>query len=481
MKITFIDPPVYGKKESVERVFGCNLTIYPVPNIFTLTTAALLRKKGYEVNYIDCANYNLSEKEFEDFIKKDTSDALSIHSVNLSKQIDLDALAKIRKFKGNIPVVFTGPGPTYFTGEFLKDEDVYVARGEPEITFGELAEELSRKCGERRFDKIDGLSYRMEGKNYYNQARPLLEDLDSLPFPARDLLDKRLYYNPKIGLNPWTVVSTSRGCSYSCIYCVPCSLSFARELEYKKFYRKKPPVRFRSIENVAKEFQMLKEEGYKSVSIIDDNFIWGEKRALDFCEAVKGLNIQWGCLARADHITEEIVRLMADAGCQYIDLGAESFNQKILDYVRKALKAEDIYRAIRIIKKYGISVKLNILLGPSPLETKKIILENIRIAKKLKPSTIMFSLVSPFPGTEWYEIVKKNNWFDRGDYYPINLQRKAVVSYPGLSSGDLEKLARRANFSYYLSPFFLLQGVRRIKSLRGLVNALTAYRRKLNL
>ena len=481
MKISFIDSPNWKGKESVERVFGCNLTIYPVPNIFTLTTAAVLRNKGHQVNYIDAANYYWTQLQFENFLRKNDSDILSIHSVNLSKEIDLLTLEMIRAIRGPIPIVFTGPAPTYMPNEFIKDKNAYVVRGEPEFTLAELVNELSKPPLERSFNKIEGLSFMDNGMSIQNNPpRTPISDLDSLPFPARDLLDKRLYYNPKIGLAPWTVVLTSRGCCYRCIYCVPCSLSFSRELEYKKYYGQKPPVRKRSVENIIQEFRLLKEQGYKAISIIDDNFIWGEERTIAICNGIKELGVQWGCLARADLITEKVACAMAGAGCQYIDLGAESFNQEILGYIHKDLKVENIYAAIKILKKYGIDVKLNILLGTSPLETEKIILENIKIVKSLKASTVMFSIASPFPGTEFYNIVKENNWFDKGDYYPAYLQKKAIVSYPNLSAKDLERLLRWATYSYYLSPSFFMQGLKRIKSFRGLFGTAVAYWRKLN-
>lgn len=480
MKITFIDIPNWMERESVERVFGCNLTIYPVPNVFTLIIAAILRDGGHRVNYIDCANYYWSQQQFKDFLYKDDSDLLGIHSVNLSKQIDLFALEKIREIKRFIPVVFTGPAPTYFVEEFLKDENVYVIRGEPEFTFKELVSELSQPINKRNLENIDGLSYLKNAMLIHNNSRLPISDLDFLPFPARELLDQRLYFNPKIGLNPWTVLLASRGCSYRCIYCVPCSLNFAREIEYKRFYNCKPPVRLRSVRNIIEEFRVLKKQGYRSISIIDDNFIWGEKRTLELCEGIKNLGIQWGCLARADHITERITKSMAEAGCQYIDLGVESFNQDVLDYIHKDLKVQRIYEAINIMKKYRIGVKLNILLGTSPIETEEIILENLRRVKELKPSTVMFSIVSPFPGTEFYNIVKENNWFDKEDYYPTYLQKKATISYPNLSSKDLNRLIRRCNYNYYLSPSFIMQGLKRIKSFRGLLSALAAYGRKLN-
>lgn len=338
MKITFIDPPNYKTKISVERVFGCNLTIYPIPNIFTLTIAAVLKDNGYQVGYIDAANLGWREKRFLDFLKHDDSDILSIHSVNLSQEADLEAFRRIREIKGSTPVVFTGPAPTLKPADYLLDEYTFTVRGEPEFTFLELVNKFSKKGGNPDFSDIKGLSFRHNHGIKDNPVREPIQDLDTLPFPKRDLLKRNLYFNPKLAVRPWTAVLTSRGCSFRCLFCVPCSLSFARELEYKRFFQRKPPVRLRSVQNVIEEFQLLNRQGFRSVSIIDDNFTWGEERVVEICEGIKDLGIVWGCLSRADLITERIARAMATSHCRYVDIGVESFDQKTLDYVHKDLK-----------------------------------------------------------------------------------------------------------------------------------------------
>ena len=477
MKITFIEPPNWTGKESFERVFGCNLTIYPFPNIFTLITAGLLKNKGYDVVYIDAANMYWNEDEFDKFIQNDCSDIISIHSINLAKENDLLTLEKIRKIKKDVKIIFTGPSPTMNPGDFIKDNNVFVVRGEQELTFLEFVTTIKEK---KNYNDILGLSYGLNGAILNNPVRELIEDLDSLPFPDRTLLDRDLYFCPKIGKEPWTTVLTSRGCSYRCIYCVPCSLSFSRELEYKSKYGKKPPVRKRSAKNVIEEIKLLKSQGYRSFTIIDDNFPWEQDRTLEICRGIEELGFEWGCLSRADRITEQIAAAFTRSGCQFVDIGVESFDQAVLDYVKKDMKIETIYRAVDILKKYKIDVKFNILLGASPLETEDIILNNLKIIKKLKPSTVMFSIVSPFPGTEYYETCKKNGWFSEGDYYSIPLHKQAIVSYPDLTSVDLERLIKKLTFKYYLRPGFFLSSLKRIKSPRGLLRGLVSLKRKLS-
>ncbi|MDR4509759.1 MAG: B12-binding domain-containing radical SAM protein [Candidatus Brocadiaceae bacterium] len=465
MKITFlVPPPIDGNIP--ERVAGCAYLLYYVPNIFLLSAAALLEKEGYEVKYIESTIKKWGMGQFQAFLKEDLSDVYCFYSVNLSQETDTQALNTIRTIRGNVPVVFFGPAPSDRPAEFLLDENSYVVRGEPEYTMLELVKSLETR---QKIQGIKSVSFKENGIPVHNYNRDPIEDLDALPFPARHLLDDReVYYNPKLGKRPFTAICTSRGCSYRCIYCVPSSLSFSRELEYKHQFGKKPPVRKRSPENIIEEFIVLKQQGYKAVNIQDDQFVWGEERTVKICEGIKDLDIIWGCSARADHLNETIVKAMADANCKFIDLGVESFNQEILDYVKKDIDVRKNEEAIRIVKKYGISAKINIMFGASPLETKATIKKNKKAVKRLKVDQVMYNIANPFPGTEFYTIAKEQNLFVYGDYKPVNVAKEANIAYPHLDKRALENAVRRANFEFFLTPRFILKNIRRIGSLDSL-------------
>lgn len=475
MKLTFIEPPNLLAKMAVERVFGCTYSLYPIPNIFSLSNAALLEQEGFRVGYIDMANAGWRLARFKEFLKTDKSNAYVFYSVNLSQKPDIFAYGIIREVKPDVSIVFSGPAPTYFAGDFLRDKNTFVVRGETELTLLELAQYFKNGGN---LKSISGLSFLENGKVIENVSRSLIKNLDELPFPARRLLNRNMYYNPKLPKGPFTVVQTSRNCSYRCIFCVPNSYNFARELEYRRYNNAKPPVRVRSAENVIDEFKLLKEEGYKSVSIIDDQFLWDAERTISICSGIKGLGIDWGCLARADHISANLAGCMEASGCRYIDIGVESFNQDVLDDIGKDLKTQDIYRAIGILKNRNILVKINLILGVSPLQTKDKIKTDIRKAKELDVDAVMFSLATPFPGTGFYQRAKLNNWFTAGDYYPESVQSKAVISYPGLSQRELDSIVKTANLSFYFSPKFLIKNLRQVLKPVNLFRGLLALKRK---
>lgn len=475
MQITFIDPPNFLEKKPIERVFGCTYSLYPIPNIFSLSNAALLEREGFKVNYIDMANERWGLPRFRAFFKSDQSSAYVFYSVNLSLQPDLLAFEFLRESRPDAYVIFSGPAPTYFARNFLKDKNTFVVRGETEFTLLELMRNLRDGVDLKR---ISGISFLEDGENVDNPDRYPLENPDILPYPARHLLKKGLYYNPKLPKRPFTALQTSRNCPYRCIFCVPNSYNFARELEYRHYHNTKPPVRIRSAENVIEEFNLLQKDGYRSVSIIDDQFLWDDARTIKICEGIRDLGIKWGCLARADRISDNVAMHLAGAGCRYVDIGIESFNQAVLDDVKKDLKIEKAYDAISILKKHKLIVKINLLLGVSPLQNRHIIKEDMRKAKELDVDAAMFSLATPFPGTEFYQRAKEKGWFAKDGYYPASVQIKGIISYPGLSYKDLERMVKTANLSFYFSPRFLIKNLKQIFHPVNLYRGLVALKRK---
>lgn len=476
MKVTFIIPPVLDNTSPTERTSGCTYVVYPVPNIYELTVAAVIEKEGHEVAYLDCIEKKLGKPEFEEFLSRDDSEVYSIWTVNLGIENDITAQSIIRERRKDAFIMFMGPAPTYYSDRFLIDDKTFAVRGEPEITIKELLNAVKNNSD---FEKVEGISFVKDGERIDTPSRPLIKDLDQLPFPARHLINKDYYHNPKLKLHPYTQVVTSRNCPYKCIYCVPSSLTFARELEHKKSGNRKPPVSMRSVENVLEEVRMLKEQGYKAISFQDDNFIWNEERTESMCKGLREVGMVWGCQARVDAITENTARWLSESGCVYVDLGVESFDQEILDYIKKGITTEQIEKAVGLLKKYNVPVKLNILFGTSPLETKETIDKTYRMIKKLGVNQVMFNIAAPFPGTEFYEMAKSNGWIVGGEYVPTDVQKGAIVSYPNLSKKDLEKAVFWGNVKFFLRPSFLIRHAARIRSPKDFYTSLIGLKRKL--
>jgi radical SAM superfamily enzyme YgiQ (UPF0313 family) len=385
-----------------------------------------------------------------------------LYTVFLSQQTDRLARDIIRAARPSAAFIFYGPQPTWDTALFLDRGDTYVVRGEPEFIVANLVDALLNRADP---SAVEGVSWRAPSGIVHNRPAPIIGSLDTLPLPDRSLLDHRPYLNPKLHSKPHTAMLTSRGCYAQCWYCVPNSLSYARELEHKRQHGAKPPARLHSARRVIEEFEALAAQGFRSVSVIDDQFLWNENRTLAICEGIRKLNLEWSCLARADRVSGNTARAMADAGCAYVDLGAESFDQKVLDAVKKGISAGQTERAVRILKKCGIAVELNILIGATPEDSEQSIARTLRELKRLDVDYALFSIANPFPGTEFYEAAKANGWLVHGDYVPVDPARSAIVSYPHLSNKRMEEIVARAYREYYLTPTALWRELRKTRSL----------------
>lgn len=481
MKITFLNPPAIRGLRVPERVFGCNYGLYPIPNVFALTYAAVLEDAGHEVRYVDAPVEGWDEDDLTEFLAHDDSEMYVFYSVNLSRKLDMLTHALIRRFRGNVPILFTGPGPSYqpYSELYIADKDTYVLRGEIDLVIREFAEKLENDAD---ISDIAGLSWMDSDGIRHNPPPPLIRNLDVLPFPARHLLKRELYYNPKLGDAPFTAMVTQRGCPYRCKFCVPNSQSFSRKLQFRVWNgRPIPPMGFRSPENVIEEFKLLEAEGYRTLTVIDDEFILQKKRTMQILDGIKNTPIRWSCLARADYLTDrELIKALAEANCVEIDIGVESFVQAILDDIKKDLDVRTIETAIRNLKDFGIEPKLNILFGASPLETENTIKYTLRKVMELRPGVVMFSIANPFPGTDFYDEAKRNGWLVYGDYVPVDVQKQSIISYPHLPKRRLERLTRLANYKYYLNPIFLLKNLKRFRNPAVFFRSLKSFLKKLS-
>ncbi len=476
LKTLFLVPPVVEGVHPAERSSGCTRVVYPTPNIYELQVAACVREAGFDVRYLDCVNHPLSKESLRNWLEAEQVDVVLMWTVNLSVANDIRICRWIHDCFPDMRVMLLGPGAGWFYTDCLTDERTVVVHGEPEQTVTEFLTALSE---DKNWKEILGISYLQDGQIKRNGMRPLMKDLDNLPVPARDLVADTDFRNPKLKVSPYTTMVTSRNCPFHCIYCVPSSLTFAREIENRHYTGKKPPIAFRSEEKVQEEIALLHAQGYKAIAFVDDNFIWNEHRTKAICDALRQYRIAWSCQARVDAITEPIAKILGESGCQAVDLGVESFNDDILQFIHKGITSEQIYQAIGWLKQYHVPVKLNILIGTSPLETPATIRDTIRKAKRLKADQLMINIVSPFPGTEFYAMAKEKGWILGNTYKPTDVQKESILNYPHLSARKMESLLFWGNLSYYLSPRFVWTQIGRFHSWKDFFHALRALRIKL--
>ena len=268
---------------------------------------------------------------------------MSVH-VNFIEKIT----KKIKEYFKDIQIIIGGIHPTALpekTIKRMKNVDVFVI-GEGEQTFLELMQN-------KKFENIKGVAYMKSGKVRINPCREFIQNLDTLPFPARNLLDMEKYtlgFDWE-GRKPAATIFSSRGCPFNCIYC-------ASKIMWKR------KVRYRSAENILAEIDFLvKEYKIKEILFYDDHFVLDKKRLKKICEGLikRKCDLTWCCLSRTDCMDLETAKLMKKSGCHMISFGVESGSQKILDNMEKNVKVEDIIKTFEICRKARINTKASFI------------------------------------------------------------------------------------------------------------------------
>lgn len=286
--------------------------------------------------------------------------------------------------------------------------------------------------------------------------RGYIEDLDSLPFPARHLLPMDKY---KILGRKLTVIHviSSRGCPFQCTFCSSSALCGKR-------------FRARSVENILDEIEEAAEK-YKTrhIEFIDDTFTLNRRRIVEFCEEVKkrGLDISWCCSSRVDTIDEDLMKKMKEAGCFIIFFGVESASQRTLDLIGKGITVDRAVKAINWAKKAGIEVLASFVIG-FPWETRRDMKETIRFAVKLKPDFAEFSVATPYPGTALYEMAEKEGLIEVRDWSKYTAIEPVMRGY-NFTVKDVKRLIQFSYMRFYLSPGFIINQFKKRRWLFALV------------
>ena len=388
------------------KVILVNPRIYDVPNhpLGILYIAGYLEKNGFEVEVID-PNFDESAIEIAKKIISLNPDVVGIST--RTPQIDhAKNIASHLKLSSDIPIVFGGPHPTVLPQEVLKENCIdFVAIGEGEITFSELCEALKENKG---FKDVNGIGYKKNGELIFTESRELIPDLDSIPFPARHLLPSKWYFAPPRIRGIWTkstaTIMASRGCPYRCIFCG----------SHRIFGRK---TRFRSPENIIEELKHLRNKYHiDAVWFADDTFTLHPAWVTKLCSLIKqqGWNdFKWVAQARVNTVSYELLKTMKSAGCVQIDFGVESGSPKVLKILKKDITPEKVIEAFNIAKKAGLLRYTSFIIG-TPGEKEEDLRLTFKLLKKIKPDYVDFYFMTPYPGTEVYQIAKELGVFEKG-------------------------------------------------------------------
>jgi len=437
--VLLINPPWMRQEGNIwTKIAGC------VPPLGLAQIAACLERNNVKVRILDAAAENISFGAMPDELRK-LKNPPQFVGITASTSIIREALETARLSKKIFPatrIVLGGIHPSLLPDEILAEKFVdYVVRGEGEETFLEL---ITGKPA----PEILGLSYKNNSHVIHNGNRAVVKNLDDLPIPAYHLLPMKKYH-PALGSYsrlPGIGMLTTRGCPGKCTFC------FGQYLGER--------IRMRSADNIIKEIQLLqKSYGIREVSFYDDTFTTFQSNVRRFCELLlkNEIDITWSCFTRVDFVNEEILSFMKRAGCHQICYGIESGSEKILRNIKKKISLDRAKQAVEMTKKAGIKVRATFMLG-SPGETVTTMRKTIKFAIALEPDIALFNITTPYPGTEMHKWADENGYLITKNWSKYDLSMP-VMNLPGVRPREVVKYYKKAYFSFYCRPGYILRRI----------------------
>ncbi|MFA6525946.1 MAG: radical SAM protein [Candidatus Buchananbacteria bacterium] len=459
MKVLFINPP-FTEYAGLEGHGGKALPL----NLAYLAAYLRRERPDVEISVLDCEAKEMHYEQIRDEIKKIMPDVVAITAPTPAFAQILEVCRIIKEISPQIVTVLGGPHPTALPKETTAEKNIDISVVfEGEITFSEVVNALDKKLP---LSDIQGIVFKDEQGNIIQTvARPPIQDLDSLPFPARDLFPLHLYLPPptkRMSDKKSGNMITSRGCCYQCTYCMA-SFMWQRK------------VRLRSIKNVADEIEeCLNKYGIGEFNFHDELFTISKQRTVEFCQEIikRKLDIAWVCMVRVDYVDKDTLDWMKKAGCKKLMFGFESGSQMILDLMKKRVALEKAEEAVKLVKKSGIQTAGNFMIGNIG-ETEQTIRETIALAKKLNTDTMAFFVASPYPGTEFYDIAKEKGYFRKNfEWKDFTLVSNNLppLNLPGLPAEKILEWQKKAYRDYYIRPAYIIQKIRSIRSMVDIKN-----------
>lgn len=431
-----------------------------LPSLGLLYLAAELERFGFNVKIFDSQLYDWDVKQVGEYCRNTRADIMGVycntsnyqHSVELSKEL---------KINSSTPIIFGGPHVSTRPLEVLSNDSIdYIVMGEGERTIIELMNALNRRDS-RSLRDIQGIGFKENGQPVINPPRAPIQDLDSIPFPARHLIPREKY---KASPNhyrrlPMATMMASRGCPFRCTFC-----------DVQKIWPGK--YRFRSVKNVVDEIKyLIRDYGIKEIKFWDDSWGANKEWAREFCHTVisQGLDVSWSAQARVNTIDREILKKMKQAGCWCIFFGIESLNQETLEAINKQVTLEQITNALKWTREAGIEVIANFILG-LPKETPEKVKRMLKKLCKLNPDYVKFNILTPYPETVLYKEIKQGKWGTMVDasYDKLTGYFATFFPYGYKNLDELKKMKRYAFRKYYFRLGYILPRLFSIRSLEDL-------------
>lgn len=412
---------------------GSNHPRHVLPPLDIGYCASLLEKSGNKADLIDLNINNQSINKLLSHVKENKSNVLVIKAAINTTELTLELSKKIKDAVKKIFLL--GPFASLYYKDFIfKGSPIdLVILDEPELTLLELVENLKKN---KSINHTAGIAY-YNKKIIKTEQRPLINNLDSLPFPKQEFfVNKRypFYYpvNIKKKINVGYILS-SRGCQYNCVFCLPVERD-----SYGKAFRMRNP------KNVVDEMKLLRSKGVNVIYFIDDFFTGNSKYVLNICDEIinRKLNLKWIAQCRIDSLNKDLLVKMKKAGCSTLCLGIESGSDRVLKILNKGINKNQITETVKMIKEQGIMIMADFIIG-SPTETKNEMKDSLNLAKKLCPEMINISLFAIYNPKNFDNKYKNFSRFD------------VTSNFSKLNDKELKQFQKYFYLKFCLSPEFI--------------------------
>ena len=401
---------------------------------------ACLREAGHDVRILDLQAERLTRAALADSLKRDSPDAVLFTATTLVWPDVVDAAGVVKDSLPDTIVGVGGPQLSVYPRESLSHDSIdFGVRGEGERTTPEILDAI--EAG-RSLARVKGSVFRKNGDVVVNPPREEIADLDSIPFPAVDLLPLERYVALSVR-HPFASMVTSRGCPYDCNFC------------YQGYLGK---YRARSPRNVVEEMETyVKGFGVREIVTFDETFAVEKERALGICELIaqKDLRFRWDVRTRVDLLDRELLTALKRAGCHRLHLGIESGNPDTLLSMRKGFDIAEVREKVGLAKRCGFEVRGYFMLA-YPGESRRDILETAEFARAIHLDWASFTITIGLPETGIYRDALRTGRFE-ADYWKeftsgTSRGRPPYFVPEGLKERDLFSLKRTAYLKFYLRP-----------------------------
>lgn len=456
MKIALLFPSWTGEY-GIFSHFAKKASTWPPLNLAYL--AAIAEKSGHEVRIIDGEAEGLSLKKTLKEVAAFGPDLIGITATTPFYHLGVELARELKEAGINVPMIIGGHHITVLKDKGFADPFDYAFIGEAEVSWPEF---LKRLEGKKDVSDVKGILFRSGGTIRSTGVQEKIDDIDSIPFPARHLLKMDRYIIGTMrGKKNFTTIMTTRGCPFKCVFC-------STDVFGSK-------VRRRSARSVIDEIKsVIAGYGIRHFIFLDDTLTLDRGYILEICGMIagEGLSITFEGSTRANLVDDELISRMAKAGLIRLSFGLETVDPEIRRIIKKEVPLESYAIANRITNKYKIETLNSVMLG-LPGETRRTVEETLAFLKNAREiHQANFSIATPYPGTELFSMAKKGEHglkLMTEDFSKYRRYGSAVMAVNDLSPGDLIELQNDGFVSIYSRPWRIMPMIRKSGFIGGIL------------